>query len=57
MEVREFFKRLQEHCSYEAKMRKIPCMKCKYRDFCYTTPTRLTDELLTETLEKMENNL
>lgn len=57
MDVREFFANIQKHCEHESDMRILPCKKCKYRDFCYTTPLRWTDELLTETMKKMGNNI
>ena len=53
MEVKEFFKRLGQHCAKEAVKRdRCSCEQCCYRTFCYTPPCAMLGNMV-DTVQRL----
>ncbi len=60
MEVKEFFDKLKQHCThmdktyFQAPFYYEACVRCCYREFCFTPPVSLSDGLLDQALKNLE---
>ena len=48
MEVFDFFELLARHCS------DVECEGCGAREFCYTAPRSMTEDLIHQTINRMD---
>ena len=51
MEVFDFFEQLARHCSDGE------CEGCDAREFCYTAPRSMTEDLIRQTINRMNNSI
>lgn len=48
MEIHQFYRALAKKCRFGA------CVCCAMRDFCYTAPNSLTDEIIDQVIAEIE---
>lgn len=54
MDIKEFYKKLKQHCEQQSGGNGENCKQCCFRGFCYTPPINLSEICVEQTLNLLE---